>query len=187
MGALAKIGAFLFKHLDKIIIFAIIALVLFIAYNYAYNRGHRDAKRDADLVLQTKETAWEQERGKLLTNLLEAERREREKEEEGRRWKAAKEAEDAKVQAEWEDRIRRLTDGRKQLLNHISRLVTAASSVQASTEPGAAIDDLQNRLTACGVFLERADNIAERCAGVYGKARNTLDTCVAYANKVRPQ
>lgn len=180
------IGAFLFKHLDKIIIAAIIGVALYTAYDFVYKRGHREGTREVTLVLQDKEIKWEQERTKMTADLLAAEQRERAKEEEGRKWKAEKELEDAKVKAEWEDRVRRLTDGRKQLLDHISRLANAASSVQTGTEPGAAIRDLQDRLTACGVFFGRADDIAERCAGFYGKAHTTLDSCTAYANKVRP-
>lgn len=183
MGA---IGVFLLKHLDKIIIAAIIGIALYTAYDFVYKRGEREGTRTVTLVLLEKEAAWEKERTKMTADLLAAEQRERAKEEEGRKWKADKEIEDARVQADWEDRVRKLTDSRKQLLNHISRLANATSSIQAGTEPGAAIRDLQERLTACGIFFGRADDIAERCSGFYGKARSTLDSCTAYADKVKP-
>lgn len=182
----ASVGKFLLKHLDKIIIAAIVGIALYTAYDFVYKRGHREGSREVTLTLLSERAAWEKERTKLTGDLLAAEQRERAKEEEGRKWKADKEIEDAKVRAEWEDRVRKLTDGRKQLLDHISRLANATSSVQAGAEPGAAIRDLQNRLTACGNFFGRADDIAERCAGFYGKARSTLDSCIAYADKVKP-
>lgn len=178
--------AFLLKHLDKIIIVAIVVMSLVAAYGFAYNRGKNSSDLKWEAVLAKRETAWADERTKAAQELAEAERRYREEEEKGRKWKAEKDAEDARMQAEWDSRFRGLVDNRKQLLNHITRLTNYVGSGQTSTEPGAACRDLQDRLAATGPLLERIDSMAERCSGDYGKARLTLESCVAYAEKVRP-
>lgn len=187
MGSFAVIGKFLLKHLDKIIIGAVIIFTLVIAYNFVYTRGKRDGRNEVTIVLLTEREAWEKERNKAADAMLAAEQRERAKEEENRKWRAMKDAEDAKVRADMEDRVRRLADGRKQLLDHIKRLANAVGPLPPGAEPGATVADLQDRLTACGVFFGRADDIAERCAGAYGKAKTSLDSCTAYADKVKPQ
>lgn len=182
----AAAGAFLLKHLDKIIIVAIVIMSLVAAYGFAYNRGKTASDLKWEAVMAKKDSAWADERTKAAENLADAERRYREEEEKGRRWKAEQDEKDAKLQADWNDRLRSLVDSRKQLLNHITRLTNYAGSGKATTEPGSACIDLQERLAATGPLLERIDSMAERCAGDYGKARLSLDSCAAYADKVRP-
>lgn len=187
MGALVVIGKFLLKHLDKIIIAAIVVISLYIVYDFIYKRGLRDGKNEVTLVLMKERADWSDERTKAAEALADAERRYREEEDKGRKWKAEQDAKDAKLQAEFDSRLRGLVDGRKQLLNHITRLTNYVGSGQTATEPGTACRDLQDRLAAIGPLLERIDSMAERCAGDYGKARLTLDSCAAYADKVRPR
>lgn len=174
-------------------LFAIaIALVVWHAAFYRYAQGREAGEWKA--VLATKEAAWSEERAKAAEASAAAERREREKEAEGQRRVAELEAQDAKKNAEWTERVRVLQDrvdglagSRKQLLEHIGRLTHHAVASAAGAEPGAACGDLPARLAAAGSLLERADSLAERCAVDYGKARHAWDLCTGYAEIVRPK
>lgn len=181
------IFGFLLKHLDKIIIGAIVILAVATAYNFAYNRGEKAANLKWGAVVAKLEASYADERTKAALELAETERKYREEEEKGRKWKAEQDAKDAKLQAEFDARVRTLAASRGELLNHIKRLTNYVGSGQAPAEPGTPCRDLQDRLAATGPLLERVDSMAERCASDFGKARLTLDSCAAYANQVRPR
>jgi FtsZ-interacting cell division protein ZipA len=181
----AVVGRFLLRHLDKIIIVAIVVISLLAAYGFVYNRGKSASDLKWNAVVAKLESSYADERTKSALELADAERRYREEEAKGRRQKEEQDAKDAKRDADWEARMRASADNRKQLLDHITRLTRHAGTGQATTDSGSACRDLQNRLAATGPLLERIDSMAERCAGDYGKARLTVDSCVEYANQVR--
>lgn len=93
------------------------------------------------------------------------------------------------LEAAWKVRVDELVgrdgDRRKQLLNHIGRLTNYIDSGAAGKDPIATIVNLQERLAACGQFLGRADDIAERCSIRYGEVRNVWDECTRDAKAVR--
>ena len=100
---------------------------------------------------------------------------------------------DAAQEAFWKSRVNELggelsgreRTRRKQLLDHIARLTDYISTGAAGKDPTTAVVDIQNRLTTCGQFLGRADDVAERASVRYGEVRNLWDECVRDAKAVR--
>jgi len=119
------------------------------------------------------------------------ERAEREKETANRQWTEVQNERDRQKDTEYRAGVAALTakygTSRKQLLDHIGRLTNYAIASPASGQSTAACSDLRERLTATGPLLDRADEMAEGCAGDYYKARFAHESCVAYADKVKPR
>lgn len=118
---------------------------------------------------------------------LRAERAERAKEEIGRSWTKEQNEKDTKRSATYQIVVADRGVQRKQLRDHITNLTNRVVASESSAKPGAACGDLQEKLSALGLFFERVEGTASRCAETYGEIRNDFESSVDYANQVRPK
>lgn len=150
----------------------------------AENRYHEEVAAHAET-----RSAHNAAVAEAATQTARAERLERDREQALQAASDAARRQDALVQAAWKVREVELLgrDGarRKQLRDHIGRLTNHISTGAAGKDPAATVIDLQNRLTTCGQFLGRTDDIAERAAVRYGEVRNLWDECTRDAKAVR--
>ena len=175
----------------QLILIGLIVLVMGLLIGGLYLRAERAEKKYSNEVAAHEKTKSAHNLA-VANAAMETARAERiERESEQAKQEAANQArsKDAAQEAFWKSRLDELVgrDGarRKQLLNHIGRLTDHISSGATSKDPRAAAVDLQNRLTTCGQFLGRVDDIAERAAVRYGEVRNLWDECTRDAKAVR--
>ena len=176
--------------LQAIILGLIAATIAAIIASFWFQKNNAINKYNAEVAAHaTTRGQHDKAVADAATETARAERAEREKEQALQQAANEARSKDAAQEAFWKSRLNELVgrDGarRKLLLNHISRLTDHISTGAASEDPRAAVVNLQNRLTTCGQFLGRADDIAERASIRYGEVRNLWDECARDAKAVR--
>ena len=175
----------------QLILIGLIVLVTGALITGLWLRGERAEKKYSNEVAAHAQTmsAHNLAVANAAMETARAERIERESEQAKQEAANAARRKDEEVQAAWKARVDWLIGEhgakRKQLLNHVERLTNRISTGAASKDPITTIVDLQNRLTICGQFFNRADDIAERAAVRYGEVRNLWDECTRDAKAVR--
>lgn len=95
----------------------------------------------------------------------------------------------AEIEAAWKAREAQLVGEhrarRGELLDHINRLANSTGAGTAGQASCPAAVSLQERLSTCGQFLARVDDVAERASSRYGEVRNAWAECARDAQAVR--
>ena len=180
-------GGFVGRNWQLILLGLIAAVTALLVTSLVIQKERLKSKYSEEVAAHAKTlAAHNAEVAKAAEASAAAERAERAKETAGRQWRAQQDEKDRKHAEQYAALVARHSAGRKQLLDHITRLTHYAGAGAPGTEPGAACGDLGERLAATGPLLERADAMAERCALDYGKVRLAWGSCTAYAEKLRP-